>query len=555
MKKLLAALLTLTFVLTGCSGTGNSSSMPVSFTAQVRISVTNCFSFLSQNDTASYCDDDAKQTWIDYMSQHNNTDFTIYNDSTDDSYDLVGNGEREGLVLLNSLSEIETLAREDKILALDDYLADNESWQALPEEFRDTFKIDGKIYAIPYSEGNIAGSGSDLNMELAVNTQWLSQLGLEMPKTLEDFETVGKQFAQNDMNGDGVVGNDYLLGFFNPVYNYHIMQAYGLYFDPSTAASIGYDPTLGSMADALFKDNAESALTYLRQLFSEGLIDPDSADYYNYDSIYSNISAGKYGTILLTDAQSLLEAGLNYAAGNYERITGKTYDPTDPDVLAWAADVYEPLPPLSDEYPLTCSGSDSLYGYVLAAGTEMPEEVINRFVDLCYGLYSTTYLECNFGNAYTLQSDGSCIVAGYSALYGIGIGSAELNAYPNLGGYYKNALGEDFLVATGKSGSVDYAKILAGVKQEIAGYIDKYEAEGLLVEAPVNDSPSGKTYVQSCSVIRHSFTDLFNSLAAGDEPVSDILNVYREKMTLYGIADILQESNDSLGLPNVQTIQ
>ncbi len=554
LKRFVAEILAFAFVLAGCSDKTGTPNIPVSPTDQVSISITNYYSFASRNEYSNYYDENTKYAWIDYMSLHSNTDFTLYDDEPKQAAELIANDEREGLVLLDSRLKIEELARTEKLLPLDDYLANNESWLSLPEEFRKTFEIGGEIYAIPYSSDNMVGSGLSLNTELAINTQWLKQLGLEMPKTLENFENVGKQFIQNDMNGDGIAGNDHLLGLFNPTMNAQILQAYGLYCDLPAGSTFGYDPELGCIADALFKDNAEPALAYLKRLYTEGVIDPDSRAYFNYDQIQNDVLAGKYGSILLTNAGALLEAGMAYAAENYQRITGKPFDPADKEVLQWAADVFEPVPPLSTQYPLTYS--NSVYGYVMTAKTQMPNQVINRFVNLCYGLNSTTYLECNFGDgAYTLNSDGTCVVAGYNRLYGISIGTPERNACPNLGGYYRNSLGENFAVTSG-TGCADYAKTLKGLKDKINDHIQKYEAINLMVEVPNDYAPGGEAYEESARMLRRDiFGKLYRGLMIGTQPIGDLLKTYREDALAFGVADVLQESNALLGLPNNQKLQ
>ncbi|HPS34198.1 MAG TPA: hypothetical protein PK854_02925 [Oscillospiraceae bacterium] len=554
MKKITAAFMALIFFSAGCSGKGGSANPPVSPTEQVGISVTNYYSFVSQNEYSYYYDKDTRDAWIEYMSVHSNTDFTIYNEQIGQSTELAANGEREGLVLLDNPLKIKELAHEGKILPLDGYLAKNTSWLALPEEFRNTFKIEGNIYAIPYSPDSVIGSGLSLNRELAVNTQWLKQLGLQMPKTLAEFENVGKQFLLNDMNGDGVVGNDFLLCFFNPAFNTQIMQAFGLYFDQTTSTTLGYDPELGCIADALFKGNAEQALTYLKQLFADGVIDPDSSAYYNFDQISEDAMAGKYGTIYMTNPKALLEAGLTYAAANYERITGKPFDPMNKEVLQWASEVFEPMPPLSTEHPLTYS--NSVYGYVMTSATPMPNQVINRFVDLCYGLNGASYLECNFGDgAYTLQSDGTCTAPAYDPLYGIAIGNTELGACPNLGGYYQNSLGERFAVSAGKSGA-EYAEVLTGLKKKIDGYIDRYQAQKLMVEVPAYYAPGGPAYEESAKLLRRNvYGQLYRAVIFEKATIAESLKSYREDAVFYGVADVLKESNAALGLQNAQILQ
>jgi hypothetical protein len=41
----------------------------------------------------------------------------------------------------------------------------------------------------------------------------------------------------------------------------------------------------------------------------------------------------------------------------------------------------------------------------------------------------------------------------------------------------------------------------------------------------------------------------------GTQPIGDLLKAYREDALLYGVADVLQESNDLLGMPNNQRLQ
>ena len=86
------------------------------------------------------------------------------------------------------------------------------------------------------------------------------------------------------------------------------------------------------------------------------------------------IFAGRYGTTFMTSAAALLGAGPGYAAENYERITGKAFDPEDREAVRWAAGVFEPLPPLSAQHPL--SHSNSPFGYAMTTETARPKEVI-----------------------------------------------------------------------------------------------------------------------------------------------------------------------------------
>ena len=45
-------------------------------------------------------------------------------------------------------------------------------------------------------------------MKLWINTQWLDNLGLEMPTTTEEFYQVMKAFKEQDANGNGDLNDE-----------------------------------------------------------------------------------------------------------------------------------------------------------------------------------------------------------------------------------------------------------------------------------------------------------------------------------------------------------
>ena len=59
---------------------------------------------------------------------------------------------------------------------------------------------DGNIYSLPNIDGSLH---VQYNMKLWINTQWLDNLGLDMPTTTEEFYEVMKAFKEKDANGNG----------------------------------------------------------------------------------------------------------------------------------------------------------------------------------------------------------------------------------------------------------------------------------------------------------------------------------------------------------------
>ncbi|TDF95209.1 extracellular solute-binding protein [Paenibacillus piri] len=81
------------------------------------------------------------------------------------------------------------------------------------------FKIDGKLYTLPLTRPKF-------NVIPQIRKDWLDQLGLPMPKTMDEFSAALKQVVKNNMAGNGnTIGmefNDYYsraFGTNDPVYN------------------------------------------------------------------------------------------------------------------------------------------------------------------------------------------------------------------------------------------------------------------------------------------------------------------------------------------------
>ena len=104
----------------------------------------------------------------------------------------------------------QALGEQGLILPLNDYL-DTVSVgykQALDEieGMRDYITTpNGNIYSLPNVDGSLH---VQYNMKLWINTQWLDNLGLEMPTTTEEFYQVMKAFKEQDANGNGDLNDE-----------------------------------------------------------------------------------------------------------------------------------------------------------------------------------------------------------------------------------------------------------------------------------------------------------------------------------------------------------
>ena len=158
----------------------------------------------------------------------------------------------------------------------------------------DAVKIDGKLYGLP-----LMGNGYDNVPIMFIRQDWLDNLGLEIPTTVEELQEVAHAFTYDDPDGDGqnntyglaVDGVDVLTqsggdlnGFF---------QCFGLYM--GTDAMTFMEDENGNVVWG--GDNAEKAkeaLTVLQEMYQDGSL---TRDFITMDSnsIFEEAGGGRCG--------------------------------------------------------------------------------------------------------------------------------------------------------------------------------------------------------------------------------------------------------------------
>ncbi|KAB8287197.1 ABC transporter substrate-binding protein [Bifidobacterium ramosum] len=138
---------------------------------------------------------------------------------------------------------------------------------------------EGHIYVLPSSRGK-AYSGSGQNM--MINKTWLDKLGLQVPKTWDEFENVLKAFKEKDPNGNGqadeIPFNIRALGtsgfgWYDP---FLLLNSTGIATGFNKGATTtGYYADNGTVKSFLNTDEYKSVITYYHKLISEGLIPAD----------------------------------------------------------------------------------------------------------------------------------------------------------------------------------------------------------------------------------------------------------------------------------------
>lgn len=137
-----------------------------------------------------------------------------------------------------------------------------------PEWRKQAILDDGTHFMFPFIRGDevlISWRG------LQIRKDWLDKLGLQLPKTLDDWYTVLKAFKEKDPNGNGkndeIPFGQFGLGF-NGFLNF--MYAWGLGPEDN-----GFYNNNGKVAYSYIQPAYKEFLANMNKWYKEGLIDPD----------------------------------------------------------------------------------------------------------------------------------------------------------------------------------------------------------------------------------------------------------------------------------------
>lgn len=124
---------------------------------------------------------------------------------------------------------------------------------------------DGHIYTIPYVCGD-----TTVNYSPYINTDWLKNVGMEMPATTEEFEAVLKAFKEQDANGDGDPSNE--IPFSADPNNKHIEAMTGWFGLPMDKYGIGIKDNKDVVYGGVSTTYREF-LSWFNKLYEQGLVD------------------------------------------------------------------------------------------------------------------------------------------------------------------------------------------------------------------------------------------------------------------------------------------
>jgi putative aldouronate transport system substrate-binding protein len=193
---------------------------------------------------------------VDYLERLN---LAIVSNEMPDAFQPWGGNEYE-------------LAREGAIMALDDLLPlyAPSLWNSISE---DTWNIvranspDGKIYFIPTI-------WKDFSLAAFIRTDWLERVGLAMPKTIQEYETVLRAFRDKDANGNGDPSDEIpTSGRQDARWMDHLFAPFGVAMYEGNPE---WDIYNGELTYAGVTPNMRAALEWVRKLYAERLLDQET---------------------------------------------------------------------------------------------------------------------------------------------------------------------------------------------------------------------------------------------------------------------------------------
>lgn len=171
---------------------------------------------------------------------------------------VMSSGDLPELLKLNDMTNplFQQMVKQGAFWDLTPFLENYPNLNTYPEVVWNNTKIDGKNYVIPVVR--------PLNGFVFANIRkdWLDELNLEVPETVDDFYNVLKAFKENKLDGK------------EDTYGY-TMRAHEFLDGVFTDSNGRWKEVDGELVDANFDPGMRESILFKHKLFEEGLIPPD----------------------------------------------------------------------------------------------------------------------------------------------------------------------------------------------------------------------------------------------------------------------------------------
>ena len=312
---------------------------------------------------------DEKEMFEEWFAEYFNVDLKV-NPLSRESYMQslslqAMSGDIQGFMSLFGGSYIQDFYNDGASLNLMPLLKDNANYKKLPPLMQNTYQRGNVLLAITTSWRD------GLPYTRSIRTDWLDNLGLDMPETVDEFYEVIKAFTEDDPDNNG---KDDTIGMTSSgVWMMNdIFSAFGVPTNHVMDHCITPDPHEDfRFNDGFLKPGMKPALEWLRKAYSNGYIDQEIFTN-NSSAIRTKMYSGKYGSVTYSNSWGLwtsLEAQINKVEEKPSEVGA---------ILGLKSDY-------AQEYLYAGGIQSGGHLWSLSSNTENPSEMANLFVDIFLG--------------------------------------------------------------------------------------------------------------------------------------------------------------------------
>ncbi|MBL0887557.1 extracellular solute-binding protein [Myceligenerans indicum] len=235
----------------------------------------------------------------------------------------LASGELADLVSLTVIddTQVRSALTSGMFWDVEDYLDEFPNLARIPDATLDAARIDGELYGVPYQK-------PAARYGVVVRQDWLDNLGLEVPHTIDELTEVARAFTEDDPDGNG---KDDTVGFYDREESFRVgFRSLAGYFGAGQQFEVTDD---GQVVPAATTDAFKEAMEWYRGVYAGGWVNQEFVTVQKQNQ-QDGIAQGKGGIVV---------TGL-FEAKNYNALA-RSADPDTPMEWALVNDItYDDVP-------------------------------------------------------------------------------------------------------------------------------------------------------------------------------------------------------------------
>lgn len=502
-----------------------------SLTDLPRLEITKAYFFGEPTDNQQQKEDFKK-----YVSERFGVDFVVNAFPRPEymtKYALaMTSGDIKGLGWIFGGSYMTDYYRDGATMDMWPYVEDNANYKKLPELMQTTYERDGDLLAIT------TGWREGLGYLRSIRQDWLDNLGMELPTTIDEFYDVIQAFTEDDPDGNG---KDDTVGMTSSgVWMMaDIFGSFGVPLNHVMDHAITPDPHDNfRFNDGMLKPGMKGALEWLRKAYANGYLDEEVFTNSSSD-IRTRMYGGQFGSVFYN-------ASWAYGTGLENQIHKVNPDAEISPILGMTSDY-------ADGKVVAAGIGSGPNIWVLINGTRNPDVQVNKFIDIflgdeigfwsgIFGAYEQHWRFGSEGEIYRLARE---IVDGKPKYYSTPGISAQI------AGTERTYLAKGYRLE-GRT-EEEYQSRMARYKLANDLFLEG-QRKGLFYGGYPHSwsEPTSETYNRINADIGRIFDETVAAAVTGTMTVDEALASYRRQLRSLGAQKVLDEANAAIGKTSSQ---